>query len=146
MQESCGTGSCSSSSACQWSSGDSQSTLPQAQASELAAEPSDTEHVGILLHRLLDCLYKHMPGLNGSIRNPTLPQAQASKSWQKIRLPPLTTARARSCGMVLAQVAVHAWNRCADSQSTLPQAQAAELAEDPFLTLSMEIVLAASVL
>ena len=56
---------------------DSQSTLPQAQASELATDPSDTEQVGILRHWFLlksQCI----PVVLGDSQS-TLPQAQVSE-------------------------------------------------------------------
>ena len=53
--------------------GDSQSTLPQAQASELAADPSVSEQVNGREHKLLD----ELQTLNGA--QSTLPQAQASE-------------------------------------------------------------------
>ena len=57
--------------------GDSQSTLPQAQASELAADPSDTVHGACLLHRFSDCL-QNMPVVLADSQS-ILPQAQASE-------------------------------------------------------------------
>ena len=56
---------------------DSQSTLPQAQASKLAADPFVTEHGACLLHLFSDCL-QNMPLVLGDSQS-TLPQAQASE-------------------------------------------------------------------
>ena len=53
--------------------GDSQSALPQEQASELAADPSVTSQVGGREHTLLD----ESQTLNGA--QSMLPQAQASE-------------------------------------------------------------------
>ena len=54
---------------------DLQSTLPQAQAPELAAEPSDTAHGACLVHLFSDCLQNKPVVLEDS--HSTLPQAQA---------------------------------------------------------------------
>ena len=56
---------------------DSQSTLPQAQASELAADPSVKVQGECLLHRFSDCL-QNMPVVLADSQS-TLPQAQAAK-------------------------------------------------------------------
>ena len=56
---------------------DSQSTLPQAQASELAADPSVKVQGECLLHRFSDCL-QNMPVVLGDSQS-TLPQAQAAE-------------------------------------------------------------------
>ena len=56
---------------------DSQSTLPQAQASELAAEPSVIVQFVPFLHRFSDCL-QNMPVVLADSQS-TLPQAQASE-------------------------------------------------------------------
>ena len=58
--------------------GDSQSIVPQAQASELAKVPFDTEQGACLLHRFSDCL-QNMPVVAGDSQS-ALPQAQASES------------------------------------------------------------------
>ena len=57
--------------------GDSQSTLPQAQAAGLAADPSDTAHGACLLHRFSDCL-QNMPVVAADSQS-TMPQAQAAE-------------------------------------------------------------------
>ena len=54
---------------------DWQSTLPHAQAAELAEEPSDTAHGACLLHRFSDCL-QNIP-VAAAVSQSTLPQAQA---------------------------------------------------------------------
>ena len=58
--------------------GDSQSIVPQAQASELAKVPFDTAQLKYLLHRFSDCL-QNMPVSAGDSQS-ALPQAQASES------------------------------------------------------------------
>ena len=57
--------------------GDWQSTLPQAQASELAADPSVIAQFVPFLHRFSDCL-QNMPVVLADSQS-TLPQAQASE-------------------------------------------------------------------
>ena len=56
--------------------GDSQSTLPQAQAAELAADPSVKVQGECLLHRFSDCL-QNIPVVLADSQS-TLPQAQAA--------------------------------------------------------------------
>ena len=57
--------------------GDSQSTLPQAQAAGLAADPSDTAHGACLLHRFSASL-QNMPVESADWQS-TLPHAQAAE-------------------------------------------------------------------
>ena len=56
--------------------GDSQSTLPQAQAAGLAEDPSETKHGACLLHRFSDCL-QNIP-VESANSHSMLPQAQAA--------------------------------------------------------------------
>ena len=58
-------------------SADSQSTLPHAQAAELAEEPSDTEHGACLLHLFSDCL-QNIP-VESADSQSALPHAQDSE-------------------------------------------------------------------
>ena len=58
-------------------SADSQSTLPHAQAAELATEPSVFVQFMPFLHRFSDCL-QNMPVVLADSQS-TLPQAQASE-------------------------------------------------------------------
>jgi hypothetical protein len=57
--------------------GDSQSTVPQAQASELATDPSVIVQSVPFLQRFSDCL-QNMPVVLEELQS-TLPQAQASE-------------------------------------------------------------------
>ena len=57
--------------------GDSQSTLPQAQAAGLAADPSDTAHGACLLHRFSASL-QNMPVESADWQS-ALPHAQAAE-------------------------------------------------------------------
>ena len=101
--------------------GDSQSTLPQAQAAGLAADPSDTAHGACLLHRFSDCL-QNMPVVLGDSQS-TLPQAQDSELAAK----PSDTEQVGGREHVLLE-AVQVLN---GAQSTLLQAHGTKLAEDP---------------
>ena len=56
---------------------DWQSTLPHAQAAELAEDPSDTAHGACLLHRFSDCL-QNIPVESADWQS-TLPHAQAAE-------------------------------------------------------------------
>ena len=58
-------------------SADWQSTLPHAQAAELAADPSVTLHGACLLHRFSDCR-QNMPVVAADSQS-TLPHAQAAE-------------------------------------------------------------------
>ena len=61
-------------------SGDSQSTLPQAQDSELAEEPSDTEQVGGREQVLDDFVHTSpVPDPRMLLEQSTLPHAQAAE-------------------------------------------------------------------
>ena len=102
--------------------GDSQSTLPQAQASELAADPSVSEQFDGREHTLLD----ESQASNGA--QSTLPQTQASELAaepseipQRACLLHRFSERLQNMPVVLR-----------DSQSTPPHAQASELAKVPF--------------
>ena len=60
--------------------GDSQSTLPQAQAAGLAADPSDTEQLGGREQVLEDFVHTSpVPDPRVLLEQSTLPQAQASE-------------------------------------------------------------------
>ena len=110
---------------------DSQSTLPQAQASELAADPSDTEQVGGREQVWLEAVHF----LNGA--QSTLPQAQASELAADPSL-------IEQVGYWLHLFVDAEQNRpvlSVDSQSTLPQAQASELAAEPSDTEHVGILL-----
>ena len=102
-------------------SADWQSTLPHAQAAELAEEPSDTAHGACLLHRFSDCL-QNIPVESADWQS-TLPHAQAAELAEDPSDAEQVGGREH---MLLDNV--QAWN-CA--QSALPHAQAAELAADP---------------
>ena len=58
-------------------SGDSQSALPQAQAAELAEDPSDTVHGACLLHLFSDSL-QNIPVVSADSQS-ALPHAQAAE-------------------------------------------------------------------
>ena len=107
---------------------DSQSTLPQAQAAELAEDPSDTEQLGGREQVLEDFVHTSpVPDPRVLLEQSTLPQAQAAE------------LAADPSVKVQGECLLHRFSDClqnmpvvlADSQSTLPQAQASELAADP---------------
>ena len=109
---------------------DWQSTLPQAQAAELAKDPSDAEQVGAREHMLLDNVQ------DWNCAQSALPQAQAAE----LTADPSDTVH----GACL----LHRFSAClqnrpvesADSQSALPHAQAPELAADPSDTAQVGIL------
>ena len=107
---------------------DSQSILPQAQASELAADPSVKVQGECLLHRFSDCL-QNMPVVLADSQS-TLPQAQAAE----LATDPSDTEQVGGREQVLEEF-MHTSPvpnpRVLLEQSTLPQAQASELAADP---------------
>ena len=107
---------------------DWQSTLPHAQAAELAEEPSDTAHGACLLHRFSDCL-QNIPVESADWQS-TLPHAQAAELAEE----PSDTEQVGGREQVLDDF-VHTSPvpdpRMLLEQSTLPHAQAAELAADP---------------
>ena len=98
-----------------------QSTLPHAQAAELATDPSEKLHGASLLHRFSDC-QQNIPVESADWQS-TLPHAQAAELAEDPSDAEQVGGREH---MLLDNV--QAWN-CA--QSALPHAQAAELAKDP---------------
>ena len=117
--------------------GDSQSTLPQAQAAGLAAEPSVFVQFVPFLHRFSDCL-QNMP-VESADSQSTLPHAQAAE----LAADPSDTEQSGGREQVLDDF-VHTSPvpdpRILLEQSALPQAQAAELAEDPSDTAQVGIL------
>ena len=112
---------------------DSQSTLPQAQAAELAADPSDTEQVWGREQVLVDFVHTSpVPDPRELLEQSTLPQAQAAE----LAADPSDTVQ----GACL----LHRFSDCLQNipvaQSTPPQAQAAELAADPSDTAQVGIL------
>ena len=111
-------------------SADWQSTLPQAQAPELAKDPSDAEQVGAREHMLLDNVQ------DWNCAQSALPQAQAAE----LAADPSDTVHG-AC--LLHRFSASLQNRpveSADWQSALPHAQAAELAADPSDTAQVGIL------